>query len=818
MKKTISTILCLIQIILTISCSANAQQIESIMYDWESFTGKAQAIEQGVIEESSLETTYSGHYAGIVTITNATNHPAAQNGLLDGTVKALMIQNRRMVTINDTSSGNWAFKINLNSSAIASANDLKMYMCYEYNANHTVGVKMNDGNCYYWADFNTDSNNKDLYYEQWNWFSFSGKIFKQCGYGTDSSKNITLDSENIKNIASILIWNRYDTGSTTDTNYSRIYIDNVVCVSEATNDSVTVTVDGVGKSIEKGNTYTFASSTADGFIAYTDGKNYYDAGDKITVNDNIDFTTISIGSVSMQKGASIRLGEINGIRFYTKVDATAIENVKNNYSAVISKGTLITPEDLCENEDLTLTASFKNIDVKYESELYYESNIFVGSIVGIKNTSSFSETSGNLAREFIGRGYVTVTIGDYSKTIYADYNSNNSSNNTRSLAYVAYQYKNDESSGYSELSENLKTFVDQWAELKNNEALFNMSSQSYVNKFRIGINTGRSLDCRITKNGDEYTVADLTATEQKYDFIQPTDTELIKAFKLAGYNAVRMPVTWSEAIGAAPDYKVSDILMDRVQEIVDMILAEDMYCIINTHNEFNWLYTQNSDLDSMYAKYTALWQQIAERFKDYDGRLIFEGYNEVLKKPDDWGSKIESDYTVLNNLAQKFVDTVRATGSNNSNRFLIVAPYGAYIGETEIQNLTIPTDSANDKIIISVHYYFPAGSLPNDSDTTVDLNTDKAELDEKFSIVKTNLIDKGYTVIMDEFGVADHNDTDTRVAWTKYVVEKATSMNIPMFWWDNGCTLGVFDRSTSPYEQKYPTIIEAMMNATQSRS
>ena len=43
-------------------------------------------------------------------------------------------------------------------------------------------------------------------------------------------------------------------------------------------------------------------------------------------------------------------------------------------------------------------------------------------------------------------------------------------------------------------------------------------------------------------------------------------------------------------------------------------------------------------------------------------------------------------------------------------------------------------------------------------------------------------------------------------------------MNIPMFWWDNGCTLGVFDRSTSPYEQKYPTIIEAMMNATQSRS
>ena len=277
-----------------------------------------------------------------------------------------------------------------------------------------------------------------------------------------------------------------------------------------------------------------------------------------------------------------------------------------------------------------------------------------------------------------------------------------------------------------------------------------------------------------------------------------------------------MPVTWSEAIGDAPDYQVSDILMDRVQQVVDMILAEDMYCILNTHNEFNWLYTQNSDLNAMYAKFTALWQQIAERFKGYDGRLMFEGYNEVLKLPNDWGEKQDSDYEVVNTLAQKFVDTVRATGSNNEKRFLIVSPYAAWLGETEISKLNVPTDSAKDKILVNVHFYFPDGALP-DGGKTVNANTAKAVIDEKFEIIKSYLTDKGYTVIIDEFGIADHNSTDVRVMCTEYIAEKATEMDIPLFWWDNGCTLGVFDRSAAPYEQVYPEIIEAMMKGVEKR-
>ncbi|MGN0115678.1 MAG: glycoside hydrolase family 5 protein [Acutalibacteraceae bacterium] len=349
---------------------------------------------------------------------------------------------------------------------------------------------------------------------------------------------------------------------------------------------------------------------------------------------------------------------------------------------------------------------------------------------------------------------------------------------------------------------------------KNN--LLNLSSKEFVSRIKIGINTGRSLDCQYTKSGDVYTVEDLNATEQKYDFIQPTDTELIKAFKSAGYNAVRMPVNWSQAIGDGPDYKISDILMDRVVEVIDLILEQDMYCILSICDDSSWIYARNPDLDEMFAKYTAVWKQIAERFKDYDGRLMFEGYNEVLKLTLDWsGDREDSDFENINKLAQKFVDAVRSTGSNNKNRFLIIAPYGAWLGETELSKLKLPTDSAKHKILVNVYFYFPQGALPDGG--LVDADTAKADIDEKFEIIKSNLTDKGYTVIIDEFGIADHNPVEVRADCAEYIAKKATELDIPLFWWDNGYTFGVFDRSAAPYEQKYPEIISAMMKGVEGR-
>lgn len=213
-----------------------------------------------------------------------------------------------------------------------------------------------------------------------------------------------------------------------------------------------VTLDGVAQTYS-GTTYTFPTGTAAGFVAYTDGTNYYKAGDAVEITADVAFTTVAIGNLTMKQGAAIRLGDVSGIRFYTTVDDAKLSALPSD--AVVEKGTLIAPADLA-TAGLTFDLAETNyVDVKYTASEYFEDTTFVGSLVSIKEA--------NVTRAFIGRGYVKVTLGDITATVYASYYSDKVANNTRDVATIAYNYKNDANSDYSTLSTDLKTIVDDWA-------------------------------------------------------------------------------------------------------------------------------------------------------------------------------------------------------------------------------------------------------------------------------------------------------------------------------------------------------------------
>ncbi|MGN0174396.1 MAG: hypothetical protein ACI39F_08125 [Acutalibacteraceae bacterium] len=176
-----------------------------------------------------------------------------------------------------------------------------------------------------------------------------------------------------------------------------------------------------------------------------------------------------IVGAQMKSGASIRLSITNGIRFYTQVDATKIATlIDEGYT--VEMGTLIAPKDLIGEDELTLESTFKFIDVKYDGidsngqMLYYENgNTFVGSITKIKESStSWSTTSGNITREFVGRGYVKVTKDGETKVNYADYASNDIANNTRSLQYIANAFKENDPN-YSNIDSSYQSLVEVWA-------------------------------------------------------------------------------------------------------------------------------------------------------------------------------------------------------------------------------------------------------------------------------------------------------------------------------------------------------------------
>lgn len=232
------------------------------------------------------------------------------------------------------------------------------------------------------------------------------------------------------------------------------YIDNVVYNYEAA-EGFKVTIDGVEQTVS-GNTFTLPVSTEKGFAAYSDGEKLYDAGESITIDKDINLTTVSVGEVKMENGTAMRLNAVSGIRFYTNVDTDKIASLRDN-GYTVTMGTLISPENLLNGEELTLDANAKKVNVEFRASTYYTENNFtgvVGSLVNIKDS--------NINRRFVGRGYVTVTLGDYSKTIYADYYNSNVKNNTRTVAYLAKSVVED-TEYYESLNNSQKSIVDKFA-------------------------------------------------------------------------------------------------------------------------------------------------------------------------------------------------------------------------------------------------------------------------------------------------------------------------------------------------------------------
>lgn len=196
-------------------------------------------------------------------------------------------------------------------------------------------------------------------------------------------------------------------------------------------------------------------------LIYFDGEKYYKAGDKISPDKGGNVKTVTYES-EMEYGASARLNYNAGLRFYSKVDKDLINELKI-MGFNIELGTLIAPKDLLDNEELSF--DLKNdqyVDVKFDSNEYYTGDSgfegVVGSLVNIKEE--------NLTREFIGRGYIKATLDGITKIIYSDYCKGEVENNSRSVAFIANQIKNDSSS--SDFYNNHKEQIDKWAELYKN--------------------------------------------------------------------------------------------------------------------------------------------------------------------------------------------------------------------------------------------------------------------------------------------------------------------------------------------------------------
>lgn len=304
-----------------------------------------------------------------------------------------------------------------------------------------------------------------------------------------------------------------------------------------------------------------------------------------------------------------------------------------------------------------------------------------------------------------------------------------------------------------------------------------------------------------------------------------TTREMITEVKKAGFNAVRVPVTYFNHT-VVSDSSIDAGWLNRIATIVDYCVDQDMYCIIDMHNDGSstgWLRVNTSSSDAVVTKYETLWRQIAEHFKYYDEHLLFQGFNEITNKDTCWSYPGDADAEWVNSLNQKFVDTVRSTGENNAMRCLVISPYAGSYDSNIINAMKLPRDSADDRLIVSMNAYYPADfswAVEADDTSATDAQTDtaatewggaedEADLDSFFGTLDARFVSRGTPVMIGEFGTADKGNDAARERHAAYFVTTAKKYDIPCFWWDAGDLL--LRRSLT---WSFPDIVNAMVDST----
>lgn len=329
---------------------------------------------------------------------------------------------------------------------------------------------------------------------------------------------------------------------------------------------------------------------------------------------------------------------------------------------------------------------------------------------------------------------------------------------------------------------------------------FNMSltADELINNITMGWNLGNTLD--------SFTEVAVDAPEYyETSGSNPiTEKHMIDTVKETGINAVRVPVTWFYHMDE--NNVVDEAWMNRVQEVVDYVIDNDMYCILNVHHdtlESGWLEASMSNYNTNNKKFQTLWDQIANHFKNYDEHLLFEGFNEMVDANRNWTNPSSDSLLAINSYNQLFVDTVRATGGNNAERCLVCNTYATSCDAVALAGYELPDDTAENKLIAQVHSYDPYQFTFSEYP---DVTTFDGNLSYTFDSIKTYLVDRGIPTIIGEFACYDKNNLEERIKWADIFTKNAAELGVKCFWWDDG---NLLSRNFDYW--KYPEILETCL-------
>ncbi|MEU4419331.1 cellulase family glycosylhydrolase [Actinoplanes sp. NPDC024001] len=263
--------------------------------------------------------------------------------------------------------------------------------------------------------------------------------------------------------------------------------------------------------------------------------------------------------------------------------------------------------------------------------------------------------------------------------------------------------------------------------------------------------------------------------------------ELLENIRAQGFKSIRIPVTWGQHQGPAPDYAIDPAYLQRVKEVVGWALDDGFYVMLNIHHDsWQWINSMPSDHDTVLARYNAIWTQVATAFRDASPRLVLESVNEPQFNGGDPAA-------LLAELNTSFHRIVRGTGGGNATRLLVLPTLHTSADQVHLDNLTATFAALNDpNLIATVHYYgyWPfsvnvAGGYRFDA-------TAQQDLLDMFARVHASFVAKGIPVVIGEYGLLGfdrHTGTieqGEKLKFFELFGAQARARNVTTMLWDNG--------------------------------
>lgn len=361
----------------------------------------------------------------------------------------------------------------------------------------------------------------------------------------------------------------------------------------------------------------------------------------------------------------------------------------------------------------------------------------------------------------------------------------------------------------------------------------NIEVQQQVLNMETGWNLGNTLDA----NGG-------VGLKSEVSWQMPyTTKEMIDGLAASGIKTIRIPVSWANHI-IDDRYTIDPNWMKRVKQIVDWAIEDDLFVILNTHHDnfpraetiphCSGYYPSpvNSNESILFIK--NVWAQISLAFNNgYDEHLVFE----ILNEPRLRGHGHEWDYNntcndckyavkQINKLNQVGVDAIRASGGNNQKRFIMVsgiaAAFSSYFKD---DSFVFPKDFTNDEIsnqrfILSVHLYAPYEFAMKNPGVRELTKSHLGELSYYFEALNEKFVEKGYPVVIGEYGATNKDNLDSRIEWFKFFITESRKYGMTACLWDNGQidTENTYEEKFGFYnrtEQKwyFPEIQETIVEA-----